>query len=178
MEFGKLAIDGVYLIQQTPFQDERGGLRRHYCQKEFESAGLDGNIAQSNLSTNINKGTLRGFHYQKPPFEENKTISCMTGSIFDVIVDLRQDSESYLKWISINLSEGDNCSLYVPCGCANAFLTLEANTTVHYFMSEFYEPNSYIGFRYDDPKLNIAWPFLPAVISEKDKNLPFLSSLS
>ena len=160
----------VWLIQAEPISDRRGSLRRHFCQNEFKLTGLQMNIAQTNISENFNKHTLRGFHYQSAPHEENKILTCLQGSFYDVIVDLRPNSETFLKWMALELSMGDNLSVYVPAGCANAYLTLSKSTTILYYMSEFYNPNSYTGFRYDDPLFSVKWPSEPAVISEKDKS--------
>ncbi len=174
MKFYEQDIKGVWLIEAEPVTDARGSFRRHFCQKEYEDNGLQSKIVQTNISENPQKHTLRGFHYQVRPFEENKTLTCLQGSLFDVIVDLRSDSDTFLKWISVGLTAGDNLSLYVPAGCANAYLTLEDSTIILYYMSEFFAPESYSGFRYNDPKLSVDWPSEPALISSKDQNYPDL----
>jgi dTDP-4-dehydrorhamnose 3,5-epimerase len=112
--------------------------------------------------------TLRGFHYQVKPFEESKTITCLKGAMYDVIVDVRPDSETYLQWLPFELTAEDRLSLYIPKGCANGYMTLEDSTTILYYMSEFYAPTSYVGFRYNDPLFKVKWPAEPAVISGKD----------
>ena len=170
MKFHKQQFEGVWIIEAEPIADNRGVFRRHFCQKEFQEIGLDIKIVQTNISENKKKHTLRGFHYQLPPHEEAKVLTCLKGAVYDVIVDLRPDSESYLKWMPFELKEGDNLSLYVPSGCANGYLTLEDSTTILYYMSEFYSPGSYTGFRYNDPLFSVKWPAEPAVISEKDEN--------
>jgi len=169
MKFHKQQFEGVWLIEAEPIADNRGAFRRHFCQKEFQEIGLDMKIVQTNISENKNKYTLRGFHYQLPPHEETKILTCLKGAFYNVIIDLRSNSESYLKWISFELKAGDNLSLYVPSGCANCWLTLEDSTTILYYMSEFYSPGSYTGFRYNDPFFSVQWPAEPAVISEKDE---------
>jgi dTDP-4-dehydrorhamnose 3,5-epimerase len=106
------------------------------------------------------------------PFEENKTISCVNGAIYNVVVDLRPESKTFLKWVGAKLTSENMLSLHVPSGCANAYLTLESNAMILYYMSEFYSPGSYVGFRYDDPLFKVDWPIAPKVISEKDANFP------
>ena len=174
VKFCKQEIEGVWLVEAEPIIDTRGVFRRHYCQEEYNNNGLQFKIAQTNISENPQKHTLRGFHYQVKPFEENKTLACLRGSLYDVIVDLRPDSSTFLKHISIELSGKDNLSLYVPAGCSNAYLTLEDSTTILYYMSEFFHANSYRGFRYNDPNFLINWPFNPKVISPKDQSYPDL----
>ena len=168
MKFHKQQFEGVWLIEAEPIVDNRGAFRRHFCQKEFQEIGLDIKIVQTNISENKNKHTLRGFHYQLPPHGEAKILTCLKGAFYNVIIDLRSNSETYLKWISFELQAGDNLSLYVPSGCAIGWLTLEDSTTILYYMSEFFSPGSYTGFRYNDPFFSVQWPAEPAVISEKD----------
>ena len=170
MRFKEQSIPGVRLIEAEPFKDDRGQFSRHFCQREYTKAGLETRIAQTNISQNWHKHTLRGFHYQVKPYEENKTIICMTGAIYDIIADLRPQSPTFLKWQSFNLKAGSLISLYIPAGCANAYLTLEDNTTVLYYMFEFYTAEAYRGFRYNDPAFDFKWPAKPAIISEKDRS--------
>ena len=174
MKFHKQQFEGTWLIEAEPIADNRGAFRRHFCQKEFQEIGLDIKIVQTNISENKNKHTLRGFHYQLPPHEEAKILTCLKGAFYNVIIDLRSNSETYLKWISFELKAGDNLSLHVPSGCANSWLTLEDSTTILYYMSEFFHANSYRGFRYNDPNFLINWPFDPKVISLKDQSYPDL----
>jgi dTDP-4-dehydrorhamnose 3,5-epimerase len=172
MKFTKLDISGVWLIEPELIIDERGTFFRSFCAQEFESHGLAPTMAQGNVSINPHLGTLRGFHYQEKPCEEAKTISCLTGAVYDIIVDLRQESPTYMKWISVELSAQEKQSLHLPAGCANAWLTTSTDTTVHYYMSDFYAPQSYRGFRYNDPAFDFRWPMEPLMISDKDRNLP------
>ena len=158
----------IWLIEAEPISDSRGSFRRHFCQDEFKQAGLQMNISQTNISENFNKHTLRGFHYQLRPHEEDKVLTCLEGSFYDVIVDLRPNSETFLKWIAFELIAGDNLSIYVPAGFANAFLTLSESTTVHYYMGDFFTPETYRGIRYNDPTFKVEWPHPPKVISDKD----------
>ena len=174
MKFFEQEIKGVWLIEAEPVVDARGAFRRHFCQEEYKKYGLQSDIAQTNISENPKKHTLRGFHYQVKPFEEDKTLTCLQGSLYDVIVDINPDSKTFLKWISIELKAGDNLSLYVPAGCANSYLTMEDSTVILYYMSELYTPESYKGFRYNDPNFSIKWPSEPEVISSKDQNFPDL----
>jgi dTDP-4-dehydrorhamnose 3,5-epimerase len=172
MKFHKQSIDGVFLIETEPCRDERGSFHRNFCRREYEAYGLESNICQTNISLNAHQYTLRGFHYQRQPFQEGKTITCEHGSIYVILVDLRRKSSTFLKWESYNLPAVEGINIFVPPGCANAFLTLEENTLIHYYMSEFYNPNSYVGFRYNDPFFNFKWPSDPVVISEKDLSFP------
>jgi dTDP-4-dehydrorhamnose 3,5-epimerase len=174
MKFLKQEIEGVWLIEAEPTIDTRGVFRRHYCQEEYYNNGLQFRIAQTNISQNPKKHTLRGFHYQVKPFEENKILACLQGFLYVVIVDLRSDSNTFLKYISIELSSRENLSLHVPTGCASGYLTLEDSTIILYYMSEFFDASSYRGFRYNDPSFLINWPFDPQVISSKDQNYPDL----
>lgn len=128
-------------------------------------------VKQCNVSENKKQYTLRGFHCQLPPYGENKIISCIKGAIFDVVVDLRVDSDSYLRWESFELTEENRLSLYVPKGCANAYLTLQDNSWIFYYHSEFYAPIAEAGIRYNDPLFKFEWPAEPKIISDKDLNL-------
>ena len=172
MRFKELIIAGAFVIEPNIFLDERGIFRRHYCSDEYAKHGINTTVMQGNVSENPHVHTLRGFHYQLAPHAEGKTISCITGSIYDIVVDLRRHSDTYLKWVSVILDAEKRNQLYVPPGCANAFLTVESNTIIHYYMSELYAPNSYRGFSYEDPEFNFVWPSEIEHISEKDKNLP------
>jgi dTDP-4-dehydrorhamnose 3,5-epimerase len=170
MQFIEQEIAGLYLIESDPYVDERGAFRRHYCEEEYKNAGLNSTIKQTNISENNTRGTLRGFHYQLPEHEEDKTLAVLSGKLYNVVIDVRQDSPTYLTSVTIELDARQRQSLYVPTGCANAFLTLENNTVVFYLMSSSYRPECSRGFRYDDPYFNISWPFAPLSISEKDAN--------
>ena len=163
-------IAGVKIIEHESFIDNRGAFTRMYCSKEFEEFGIENNISQINLSFNKYEHTLRGFHYQEEPHGEDKTMKCLAGAIFDIVVDIRKDSKTYLKWISFEFTENDNLSLHVPKGCANAFLTLKTNTLVNYYSSYEYSPSNEKSIRYNDPLFNFKWKSKPKVISEKDLN--------
>lgn len=172
MVFLELGLSDVWLIEPEVSFDERGVFRRHFCAQEFFNHGLAPTILQGNVSENPHRGTLRGFHYQVPPFGEAKTLSCMTGAIYDIVVDLRQQSPTFMKWVVAELSAEGRCSLHVPAGCANAWISTTPNTIVHYYMSEVYTPASYRGFRYNDPAFGFRWPMEPNIISDRDRNFP------
>jgi dTDP-4-dehydrorhamnose 3,5-epimerase len=170
MKFNEQKLAGVYLIEPEPFSDDRGLFRRHFCQKEFSENGIISDIKQCNVSFNNAAYTLRGFHYQESPYEEGKTLSCLKGSIFDIVVDLRIDSDTYMQWTSFELNEKNNHSIHIAPGCANAFLTLEDECLIHYYCSQSYTPSAEKGIRYDDPSFNFKWPFKPEIISDRDIN--------
>ena len=174
MKFTEQKIKGVYLLEMDPFKDERGSFARQFCRKELAAHGLDFDIKQCNLSENTRKGTLRGLHYQKNPYPEIKIVSCLQGRIFDVIVDLRSDSPTYLQHISTELSAQNGKMLYIPPYCAHGFQTLEDNSSVYYQLGEFFYPQAYDGVRYNDPKLNIQWPLEDPIMNERDKNYALL----
>jgi len=172
MKFFEQKVPKAYLIEPEPFVDKRGLLRRHFCQREFAEHGILTDIKQCNVSENKRRYTLRGFHYQCPPHSEGKMLSCFKGSIYDIVVDLRPESHTYLQWIAVELSDENRMSLYVPPGCANAYLTLEDNTWILYYHSEFYSPGAEGGICYNDPFFQFKWPADPVIISEKDRNYP------
>jgi len=173
MKFEELEIKGAFLIHAEPFGDERGVFRRNFCEKEFTKYGIVSCVAQANISENRYKHTLRGFHYQMPPHGEGKTMTIMKGRIYDIIVDLRSESNTYLRWISIELSSSMRTSFHIPPGCANAFLTMEDDTLVHYYCSYPYTPDAERGIRYNDPTFAFEWPINePKYISNKDASWP------
>ena len=172
MKLVELALQGVSHIEPVVFSDERGMFRRHFCTEEFAAHGLAPTVAQGNISENLQSGTLRGFHYQVGRCAEAKTLSCMTGGIYDVVVDLRQDSPTFMQWVSVEISADDRRSLYVPAGCANAWLTTAPNTILHYYMREMFSAESARGFRYDDPAFGVRWPMEPSTISARDRTFP------
>ena len=172
MNFISQKINGLFLIIPDLHIDERGVFRRSFCKEVFEKNGVNFNSLQGNISENFNKHTLRGFHYQSSPSNESKIITCVTGSLFNIVLDLRKKSNTYKQWSALEINSKKRQSIYVPAGCANAFLTLEENTIVHYYMNDSYNPNTYKGIRYNDPAFSFKWPFEPKIISEKDLNLP------
>tara|TARA_A100001388_G_C28454563_1_gene350269 strand:- start:32 stop:577 length:546 start_codon:yes stop_codon:yes gene_type:complete len=170
MNFIELKLKGVFLLEAEVFEDKRGKFWRSFCQKEFEKVGLNPNVSQGNISINPILGTLRGFHYQSEPCKEAKTISCLNGEIYDVIIDLRKSSPTYLDHCSVKISSNNKKSIHIPYGCANAWITTMSNTIIHYYMSDPYSPNYGQGIRYNDPFFKISWPMEPNLISEKDLN--------
>lgn len=172
MKFNKLPLDGAFTIDLQKYEDDRGFFARYYCRKEFEEESLDTNIVQVNNSLSRYKGTLRGIHYQLPPKAEVKIVRCIKGSLFDVILDLRSESETFGHWFGEVLSAENRRMMYVPKGFGHAFLTLEDDTETLYMVTEFYSPDHERGLRYNDPEFQIKWPFDPVVISDKDKNIP------
>lgn len=172
MKFSKTSINDAFMIIPEPYTDDRGVFRRHFCFSEFEKNGIPNKVEQANISENLYPFTLRGFHYQKSPHQEGKTLSCIKGKIFDVIIDLRNNSSTYMRWESFELSDENKNSIFIPPGCANAFLTLSSDCLIHYYCSKSYEPNSELGVRFNDPSFNIIWPHKPEVISEKDLSHP------
>lgn len=172
MIFNETQLKGACIIEPEELSDERGFFARSYCFREFEKHGLNPRVVQCNISYNASQGTLRGMHYQVAPYEEAKLVRCTRGGLYDVIVDLRPDSESYLKHFGVLLDARNRKMLYIPEGFAHGFLTLEDHTEVFYQMSEFYQPNSARGFRWNDPAFGIRWPQEVSVISERDRTYP------
>lgn len=170
MIFTETELTGAFIIDVKRQEDERGFFGRTFCQKEFEEHGLPPFVAQANVSYNIRKRTLRGMHYQTHPYEESKLVRCVRGAIHDVIIDLRKDSPTFMKWIGVDLEEGSYRMLFVPEGFAHGFITLKDQTEVIYQVSQFYTPGSEKGIRWNDAAFNIKWPLEPTVISEKDSS--------
>jgi len=168
--FSETPLKGAFLIEPEKLQDSRGFFARSFCSREFEEHGLNPRTVQCNISYNALKGTLRGMHCQVSPFEEAKLVRCTSGGIYDVIIDLRSDSDTYLKSYGVRLTAENRMMLFIPEKFAHGFITLEDHTEVFYQMSEFYAPNSARGFRWNDPAFSIAWPMNPSVISERDRS--------
>jgi dTDP-4-dehydrorhamnose 3,5-epimerase len=178
MIFTATQLDGAWLIDLEPREDERGFFARIWCRQELAAQGLDTEIAQESLSFNRHRGTVRGLHLQRAPHEEIKIVRCTRGAIFDVIVDLRPQSPSYLRWQGFELTAENRKALYVPKGFAHGFQTLDDNAEIVYQISEFYAPNSAGGYRYDDLAFGIAWPLPVAVISERDLSWPAFKAIA
>ncbi len=172
MEFIETALTGAYLVRLDKKHDERGFNARAFCEREFAAHGLTPRVVQTNIIYNPHKGTLRGFHYQQPPFAECKLFRCVRGSIYDVIIDLRPGSATYRSWLAVELSATKDELLYVPEGFAQGFQTLENDTELIYQVSQFYTPESGRGIRYDDPVFSIPWPLPVSVISRQDAAWP------
>jgi dTDP-4-dehydrorhamnose 3,5-epimerase len=175
MIFRETRLNGVFEIDLTPNEDERGFFARSYCWREFESHGLNPRVVQCNVSYNRRRGTLRGMHYQEAPDGEAKLIRCVRGALYDVVIDVRADSRTFQRWTAAELrAEPGQPSrmLYVPEGFAHGFLTLEDDTEVVYQMSEFYAPHAARGIRWNDPAFSVDWPEPVRVISDRDRGYP------
>ncbi|NRA11654.1 MAG: dTDP-4-dehydrorhamnose 3,5-epimerase [Crocinitomicaceae bacterium] len=174
MKFEKSAIEGVYLIHLEPLEDDRGWFSRYFCQKEFADQGIETQFVQFNHSFNVKKGTVRGMHYQKAPHLDAKLIRCINGSVFDVAVDLRKSSKTFLKWISVELSSKNRTMIFIPPGVAHGFQTLEDDTELLYHHTGFYSPGSEGALHHNDPLIGIEWPNAIISVSERDKAHKFL----
>ncbi len=170
MKFEKTGIGGLYTIEMELLEDDRGFFGRVFCSEEMESISHNSGIVQINHSSNKKKGTLRGLHYQVEPYGEIKIVKCIRGAVFDVVVDIRKDSKTFLKWFGVELSGKNMKMLYIPKGFAHGFLTLENDSELIYFHSNFYHKESERALRYNDPALDIKWPASINQISQKDLN--------
>lgn len=169
MRFSETKLPGVFEIHLEPQYDDRGFFARTWCQQEFQNCGLKSKIAQCSISFNARKGTLRGMHYQVPPYSEAKLIRCTRGAIYDVVLDLRPHSPTFKSWHAVTLIDESRNMIYVPEGCAHGFLTLRDETEILYQISEVYNAESARGVRWDDPAFCIFWPGKVEVISERDR---------
>lgn len=167
-----LLLSGSYEIQSDPVVDQRGSFARIFCQQELININKAQNILQMNLSFSSKKGTIRGMHYQRSPYQEDKLVRCLKGSIFDVLVDMRINSPTYGDWVGLEISEHKSNSIYVPKGFAHGFQTLENNCEVLYCHTEVHVPDAEAGFSYACSTVGIQWPLEPTHLSERDKNLP------
>lgn len=172
MTFLETKIPDAFLIALDTSEDERGFFARTFCENEFRARGLDPRIAQCSISFNKRKGTLRGMHYQVSPHAEAKLVRCARGTIYDVIVDIRESSPTYRQWEGIELSATNGKMLYIPKGVAHGFQTLEDNSEVFYQISELYHPESARGFAWNDHAFAITWPLTLTAISDKDRSYP------
>ncbi len=161
-------IKGLFVIKPKILFDKRGSFRRSFCKQILKKKKISFKVCQGNISENMNKGTLRGFHFQKTTNKDAKILTCIRGKVLNVTIDLRKKSKTYLVIKKTLLSEKNKYSLLVPPGCANAFLTLESNTIIHYYMNDYYKKNTDAGIRYNDPIIKVKWPLKPKVISDKD----------
>jgi dTDP-4-dehydrorhamnose 3,5-epimerase len=175
MIFHSTSLRDLILIEIEAQADSRGSFGRTFCRGEFQARGLETDFVQCNSSANVRAGTLRGLHFQAPPHEEVKMVRCVRGRIYDVVVDLRADSPTFLRWQGFELGRGADSILYIPRGFAHGFQTLEDDSEVTYQISTAYAPGFADGVRYDDPLLGIAWPLPVAAISEKDRAWPSIA---
>lgn len=174
MKFEECRLKGAFLIHIEEINDERGFFARTWDGKIFQEKGLNSKIVQCSVSFNKIKGTVRGIHFQRSPFEEDKIVRCTKGRIFDVIVDLRKDSPTYLKWEGFEIGERNHSMLYIPKGFGHGFQTLEDETEVFYQISEKFMPEYSTGIRWNDPKVLIKWPLEISNISKKDLSYDFI----
>jgi len=170
--FTETKLKGAYIIELERREDSRGFFARGFCQNEFRAHGLKPTVAQGNIASNIKAGTLRGMHFQYPPAAESKLVRCTRGAIYDIIVDLRPESPTYLQHIGVELNEDNQRALYVPERFAHGYQTLTDKTDTSYLVGEFYTPDAEGGLLYDDPSLKLNWPLPVSVISEKDQKFP------
>lgn len=170
-------LSGVFTLDSEKRGDHRGYLVRTYCEETFRNHGLNTNWLQTSITSSPAIATLRGMHFQKPPFGEIKLIRCLTGAIWDCLVDVRPESPSFGKWQAFDLSEENGRSLYVPEGIAHGFFTLTPDVRMHYSMSNIYSAPHASGILWSDPQLDITWPGRPAVISDKDNAWPLFADL-
>jgi len=172
MKFTELAIPGAFLVEIEPLRDDRGFFARVFSQDEFETHGLPGHYPQTNLCLTEKRGTVRGMHFQLPPDQEVKLIRCCRGRIFDVIVDLRLQSDTHLQWIGVELDGEEHRMLVVPEGCAHGYQTLTDDCLLFYQVSAVYSPASERGARWNDPVFGIEWPIAESILSPKDRVHP------
>jgi dTDP-4-dehydrorhamnose 3,5-epimerase len=168
-----LTVPGAFLVEPTRVEDERGFFARLWDAEAFSAHGLNPRLVHCSISFNRARHTLRGLHYQEPPFGETKLVGCIRGAVFDVIVDLRRDSPTFCRTIDLELSSVNRRFVYIPEGCAHGFQTLEPDSEVIYFISDAYSPAAARGVRWDDPAFDIAWPPAPArIMSDRDRSYP------
>ena len=170
--FLETALEGAYVIELERREDDRGFFARAFCEREFAEHGMPLRMVQTNLALSRERGTLRGMHFQAPPYAEDKLVRCTHGTIYDVIVDIREGSPTYRQWIGVELRDTDFRMLLVPKGFAHGFITLTNDVLVSYQVSEYYTPAAEHGARHDDPAFSIEWPIEATTVSEKDRDWP------
>ena len=168
MIFTETLLKGSYVIEVNAFSDDRGWFARTYCKKEFSTIGHTGEWVQMNHSFTKQKGTIRGMHYQLPPFTEIKLVRCITGAVYDVIIDLRKESATFLQWFGVELSAQNKKMIYIPEGFAHGFQALSDDCELIYHHSQFYTPGAEGGIKYNDTKVKVYWPLPVTNISERD----------
>lgn len=170
MELTETELDGVLIVQLNPAEDERGFYKRLWGKENFENLGLESNLDNIGISYNKKRGTVRGMHYQNEPFAETKIVQCIRGKIFDVILDIRRNSKTFGRWISIELNCANHQAVYIPKGMAHGFQTLENDSELLYLISSKYNKNSAKGVRWNDKKFGIEFPIEISAINERDAN--------
>lgn len=176
MRLEPTGIDGIVLVHWIFSNDARGGFARTFCEAEFRDAGLPFRAVQANVSRNSARHTLRGMHFQIPPHGEPKIVSCTRGRVWDVAVDMREDSPTYRRWLGFELAPERDLAVHLPAGIAHGFITLEPDSELHYLMGAAFVPGAASGIRWDDPAIGIEWPAEPAVISDRDRLYPLLEA--
>lgn len=177
MKIEPLSIEGAFKITPKNISDSRGAFARLFCAEKFAQNGLNTSWVQMNASQNREKGTVRGLHYQRPPYAEIKLVRCTRGIVFDVFVDLRKNSPSFGYACQVTLDSNAFETVYIPVGCAHGFQTLTDDVELHYMHSEFYSPQHEAGIRLTDPQLSINWPLPFGVISARDQSLPLFKTI-
>lgn len=175
MRFIPTPLTGAFVIELELRGDERGMFARAFCAREFTEQGLESSFVQANISSNRRVGTVRGMHFQRGDDAEVKLVRCVRGAIYDVIVDMREGSETYLRWFGAELSQDNGRMMYVPKGFAHGYQALTDEATVFYMVSAFYAPDQECGIHHADPAIGIKWPLEITAVSTKDANLPWLA---
>lgn len=176
MKFIETTLPGSYVVELTPMSDNRGWFARTYCKQTFQQIGHSAEWVQLNHSFTVKKGSIRGMHYQVRPFAEIKMVRCIAGAVFDVIVDLRKDSSTFMKWFGAQLSASNKHMMYIPAGFAHGFQALTDDAELIYHHSEYFTPNAEAGIRYNDAAIGIEWPLPVADLSDRDRNHPIIDS--
>ena len=175
MQVTKTALDGVLILEPKVFGDARGWFMETWSMRKFEAAGLNFNFVQDNQSFSAHKGTLRGLHYQTAPFAQAKLVRCTRGRLLDVAVDIRAGSETFAKWVAVELTAENKKQLLIPRGFAHGFITLTDDVEIQYKADNFYAPKCDGNIRWDDAQIKIDWPFAPTILADKDANAPTLN---
>lgn len=178
MIFTETRLAGAFIIDVDKIEDPRGFFGRSWCEKEAAAHGITARMVQSNVSLNVAKGTLRGLHFQRAPFGENKLVRCTRGAVLDVIVDLRPGSPTQREWIAVELEAGMHRMIYVPEGFGHGYQTLSENSELFYQVSQYYSSQHSGGVAYDDPAFRIVWPLPVTALSEADRNWPAYNTQS
>lgn len=175
MQVTKTALDGVLILEPKVFGDARGWFMETWSARKFEAAGLNFNFVQDNQSYSAQRGTLRGLHYQTAPFAQAKLVRCTRGKLLDVAVDIREGSETFAKWVAVELTADNKKQLLIPRGFAHGFITLTDDVEIQYKADNFYAPNCDGNIRWDDAQIGIDWPFEPTILADKDSKAPTLN---
>jgi dTDP-4-dehydrorhamnose 3,5-epimerase len=172
MRFQPLSVEGAFVVELEPINDERGFFARSWAASDFRSRSLDPELVQISVSFNVRAGTIRGMHYQLAPHDETKLVRCTSGAIFDVVLDLRPGSSTFKRFASVDLTSDNRKAIYIPRGCAHGFQTLEDHSEVLYQISAEYAPEAARGVRWNDLAFGIAWPLTPTCIADRDQAFP------